>query len=172
MSVNIRPARVDDVTGMQACNLQNLPENNLLHYYLHHLLTWPSLPYVAEDAKGRIVGYVIARIVADNAGAVHGHLRSISVLRPYRRTGLARKLALQCRKPSPLPYSPTSDIVRSEEAMRTTYRAAYVVLNVRKTNRGAICLYRDALGFAVHAIREKHYADGEDAYVMRLSLDL
>jgi hypothetical protein len=55
---------------MQACNLQNLPENYtmrycgspvLFHLHLHHIsdvlldlyhaMTWPSLSYVAEDAK-------------------------------------------------------------------------------------------------------------------------
>jgi hypothetical protein len=27
-------------------------------------MTWPSLSYVAEDAKGRIVGYVLAKMCA------------------------------------------------------------------------------------------------------------
>ncbi|KAI0065889.1 acyl-CoA N-acyltransferase [Artomyces pyxidatus] len=140
---------------MQACNLQTLPsENNPLHYYVHHMLTWPSLTYVAEDARGRIVGYVIARMVEDAAGAVYGHLRALSVLRSYRRLGLARKLVLQC-----------------QEAMRTTYRAAYVALNVRKTNRAAFGLYHDALGFAVHEARKQFYANGEDAYAMRFSFE-
>ena len=64
---------------MQACNLQNLPENytmrycislvlfHLIHFSdvfsdLYHAMTWPSLSYVAEDAKGRIVGYVLAKM--------------------------------------------------------------------------------------------------------------
>lgn len=38
---------------MQACNLQNLPENYTMKYYLYHALTWPALSYVAEDAKGK-----------------------------------------------------------------------------------------------------------------------
>lgn len=25
-------------------------------------MTWPSLSYVAEDAKGRVVGYVLAKM--------------------------------------------------------------------------------------------------------------
>jgi hypothetical protein len=63
---------------MQACNLQNLPENYTMRYCIHlpvssflwldvfsdlyHAMTWPSLSYVAEDAKGRIVGYVLAKM--------------------------------------------------------------------------------------------------------------
>ena len=29
---------------------------------LYHAMTWPSLSYVAEDAKGRVVGYVLAKM--------------------------------------------------------------------------------------------------------------
>jgi len=155
MSVTIRPARADDLTAMQACNLQNLPENYTMRYYLYHAMTWPSLSYVAEDSKGRIVGYVLAKMEEDIAPGdePHGHLTSISVLRSYRRLGLAKKLMLQ-----------------SQDAMASIYRASYVSLHVRKSNRAALSLYRDSLGFTVRDIEKKYYADGEDAYAMRLSL--
>lgn len=29
---------------------------------LYHAMTWPSLSYVAEDHKGRIVGYILAKM--------------------------------------------------------------------------------------------------------------
>ena len=67
--------------GMQACNLQNLPENYTMRYCqsalfmdplkffdtypfpdLYHAMTWPSISYVAEDCKGRIVGYILAKM--------------------------------------------------------------------------------------------------------------
>lgn len=73
--------QVDDLMGMQACNLQNLPENYTMKYCkcrfrnsdrisrlilfpedLYHALTWPQLSYVAEDHKGRIVGYILAKM--------------------------------------------------------------------------------------------------------------
>lgn len=31
---------------------------------LYHILTWPQLSYVAEDEKGRIVGYILAKMCA------------------------------------------------------------------------------------------------------------
>jgi N-alpha-acetyltransferase 10/11 len=40
--------------------------------------------------------------------------------------------------------------------MATIYKASYVSLHVRKSNRAALCLYRDALGFEVKAIEEKY----------------
>lgn len=74
--------------------------------------------------------------------------------------------------------------------MADIYKAHYVSLHVRKSNRAALGLYRDTLGFTVKDI-EKGYcrffpfasascllifcslyldADGEDAYAMHLSL--
>ena len=82
-----------------------------------------------------------------------------------------------------------------EQAMATVYQAKYVSLHVRKSNRAALGLYRDALGFQVDKVEKKYCgsqfidattrcvranidhplyiladADGEDAYGMRLSL--
>jgi ribosomal protein S18 acetylase RimI-like enzyme len=49
---------------------------------------------VAEDYNGKIVGYVLAKLEDDeeNNQLIHGHITSISVLRTYRRLGLASKL--------------------------------------------------------------------------------
>ena len=30
---------------------------------LYHALSWPGLSYVAEDSKGRIVGYILAKML-------------------------------------------------------------------------------------------------------------
>ena len=78
----IQQGQVDDLTGMQACNLHNLPENYTLKYCasaklllplpgtlsshwrvidMYHALTWPQLSYVAED-DGKIVGYILAKM--------------------------------------------------------------------------------------------------------------
>ncbi|KAI0638015.1 acyl-CoA N-acyltransferase [Trametes polyzona] len=153
--MNIRPVRIDDLMGMQACNLQNLPENYTLRYYLYHALTWPHLSYVAEE-DGKIVGYILAKMEEDvpDGELSHGHVTSISVLRSYRRLGLAKRLMIQ-----------------SQEAMATIYKAPYVSLHVRKSNRAALGLYRDTLGFTVKEIEKGYYADGEDAYAMQLSLE-
>eukprot|EP01084_Bolivina_argentea_P306474 529603_1 len=62
--VFIRQATMTDIQQMQHCNLQCLPENYALRYYLYHIVTWPQLLFVAEDESsgGKIVGYVLAKI--------------------------------------------------------------------------------------------------------------
>jgi N-alpha-acetyltransferase 10/11 len=73
--------------------------------------------------------------------------------------------------------------------MATVYRAGFVSLHVRKSNRAALGLYKDTLGFTVKKIENGYCefssasatrrlltevpmidADGEDAYAMELAL--
>ncbi|KAL7424925.1 N-terminal acetyltransferase A complex catalytic subunit ard1 [Cryptotrichosporon argae] len=149
--MDIRQATIDDLLGMQNANLLNLPENYTFKYYLYHALTWPELSYVAVDPAGRVVGYILAKMEEEPSDEPSGHVTSISVLRPYRRLGLANKLMKQ-----------------SQEAMVAHYNAAHITLNVRKSNRAAISLYRDSLGFEVTDVNKAYYADGEDSYGMKL----
>jgi peptide alpha-N-acetyltransferase len=86
-------------------------------------------------------------------GVQHGHITSLSVMRTHRRLGLAEKLMRQ-----------------SQRAMAETFGAHYVSLHVRVSNNAALHLYRDTLGFTVDKIEPKYYADGEDAYSMRMEL--
>lgn len=57
-----------------------------------------------------------------------------------------------------------------ERAMAESHRAHYVSLHVRMSNTAALHLYRDTLGFEVEKVESKYYADGEDAYAMKLDL--
>ena len=141
---------------MQACNLHNLPENYQMKYYLYHALSWPELIYVAESDEGNIVGYVLAKIEDEDLEKdepVHGHITSISVLRSHRKIGLATRL-----------------MQASQVAMSNVYDAEYCSLHVRVGNKAAIGLFRDTLGFEVIQTEVKYYADGEDAYDMRMYL--
>lgn len=54
--------------------------------------------------------------------------------------------------------------------MVETFGAQYVSLHVRMSNIAALHLYRDTLGFEVEKVESKYYADGEDAYSMKMDL--
>lgn len=122
---------------------------------------------VTQDPKGdtayinrgeKIVGYVLGKMEDDPEAAdktPHGHITSLSVMRTYRRMGIAEKLMRQ-----------------SLYAMCELFGAQYVSLHVRKSNRAALHLYRDSLKFEVQSIEKSYYQDGEDAYAMRLDLKL
>ena len=150
--VTIRRATVDDLLKMQQTNLLCLPENYQFKYYIYHYLSWPSLLHVAEDHNGKIVGYVLAKLEDEEVkqGEIQGQITSISVLRTYRRLGVASKL-----------------MNHAINMMREYFDADFVALHVRVSNRPAIHLYQNNLGFEVKGIEKEYYADKEDAYKMR-----
>ena len=47
-------------------------------------------------------------------------------------------------------------VALAEHAMKTAFGANYVSLHVRKTNRAALALYKDTLGFQVIDIEQKY----------------
>ena len=150
--VSIRRATVDDLLKMQQTNLLCLPENYQYKYYIYHYLSWPSLLHVAEDHNGKIVGYVLAKLEDEDIkqGEIQGHITSISVLRTYRRLGVASKL-----------------MNHAINMMQEYFEADYVSLHVRVSNRPALHLYHNNLGFEVRGVEKEYYADKEDAYKMR-----
>lgn len=161
--MDIRVLTPADIPHVQSTNITNLPENYFLKYYLYHALSWPQLSYVAVDVSRpkktpydppKIVGYVLAKMEEEPVNGIqHGHITSLSVMRTHRRLGLAEKLMRQ-----------------SQRAMVETYGAQYVSLHVRLANIAALHLYRDTLGFEVEKVESKYYADGEDAYSMKMDL--
>jgi peptide alpha-N-acetyltransferase len=132
-----------------------------MKYYFYHLLSWPQLLWVAEDFDGSIVGYCLAKMEEEstnngengtqsNNHPRHGHITSLSVLRTYRKRGIATAL-----------------MRRSQQEMADVFDAAYVSLHVRKSNRAAYHLYSVTLAYQVNDVEKGYYADGEDAYDMR-----
>jgi N-alpha-acetyltransferase 10/11 len=134
---------------MQTSNLWCLPENYQLKYYIYHQLSWPQLLHVAENHKGQIVGYVLAKM-EDDAVPPHGHITSLAVLRTHRKCGVATRLMQEAHK-------------RMQEA----FGATYVSLHVRYTNVAAFHLYSQTLGYKIDDVEKGYYADGEDAYSMK-----
>ncbi|CAM9491494.1 unnamed protein product [Ectocarpus sp. 8 AP-2014] len=152
MALSIRQATVDDLIQMQTANLWCLPENYQMKYYLYHVLSWPQLLFVAEDHKGKIVGYVLAKMEEDANVPPHGHITSLAVLRTHRKSrGIATRL-MRC----------------SQLCMQESFEARYVSLHVRESNRAAFHLYKTTLGYQINDVEKGYYADGEDAYDMRL----
>mmetsp|Transcript_49385 Transcript_49385/g.56887 ORF Transcript_49385/g.56887 Transcript_49385/m.56887 type:complete len:207 (+) Transcript_49385:50-670(+) len=147
--VCIRKAKADDLPNMQHCNLWCLPENYTSKYYYYHILNWPQLLFVAEDANKKIVGYVLAKI-EDEGEDIHGHITSLSVLRTHRKLGIANKL-----------------MTATHKEMEEVFAAEYCSLHVRVSNRAALSLYKDKLSYEILDVEKKYYADDEDAYNMR-----
>ena len=121
-------------------------------------MCWPDLIFVAEDLqKQKIVGYVLAKIDDEDESELKqkkGHITSLSVLRDYRRLGIAKDL-----------------MEATHLAMKSIFDLEIVTLHVRETNASAMGLYRDTLKYEILKVDKEYYADNEDAYLMQKKLD-
>ena len=90
----------------------------------------------------------------DEEDKKQGHITSLAVLKSHRKLGLATLLMNQ-----------------AEKALVENYNAEYLCLHVRRSNRAALHLYKETLGFKQEAVETAYYADGEDALSMKKTLD-
>ncbi len=101
-----------------------------------------------DDATSEPRAFLLAWLVGDEL-----HVLSVATLPGFRRRGLARAL------------------LEHALAFARERKVRIVLLEVRRSNRSAIRLYR-AFGFSATRVRPRYYADnGEDAIEMALTLD-
>jgi len=94
-----------------------------------------------------VVGFLAAWHVADEL-----HVLNVATHSDQRRRGIGRALMQEA-----VTYARAHDV-------------RHVLLEVRRSNRAAIALYRDR-GFFAMGIRARYYPDGEDAVDMVLAFD-
>ncbi|KAK4575127.1 N-terminal acetyltransferase A complex catalytic subunit ard1 [Recurvomyces mirabilis] len=139
--MDIRQLRPADIPHVQQTNITNLPENYFCKYYLYHALSWPQLSFVAVD-----------------------------VSRPKKTPYDAPKIVGYVL--AKMEEDPADGIqhghITSLSVMRTHRRLGLAEKLMRQS---PLALYRDTLGFKQGGVEEKYYADGEDAYSMKMDLD-
>jgi [ribosomal protein S18]-alanine N-acetyltransferase len=96
--------------------------------------------------EGRAVGSIVLWVVADEV-----HILDVATHPGSRRQGVGRALV-----------SHAVEVARSRAAKS-------LFLEVRRSNEGAIALYR-AAGFEVVGVRKRYYPDDEDALDMSMSV--
>ena len=100
-------------------------------------------PPAAGKGSERIVAFLIFWLVHDEV-----HILNVAVAPEHRRKGIARILMAECEK-------------RAHQA-----NAALMTLEVRRSNQGALDLYRE-FDYRAVGVRPNYYVDeGEDAIVM------
>jgi len=139
--------------SVQLANITNLPENYFQKYYLYHVASWPELSFVAFDTKGNAIGYVLGKMdetERPKGECPNGHITSLSVMRKYRKLGVALRL-----------------VQMTETRMKEIYGAELISLHVRVSNKAALHLYQNSLGFETVNEENEYYADNESAYYMK-----
>ena len=154
----IREFELRDLARVIYINRAVLPENYPEYFFVEHHRNYPKAFLVAE-VDGEVIGYTMGRV---EYGWSHfrrgvpvrkGHVVSIGVLPEYRRNGVATNL-----------------LARQLRVFKHVYGASEAYLEVRVSNLSAQRLYA-SLGFTVVGTIRSYYLDGEDAYLMAVSLD-
>jgi [ribosomal protein S18]-alanine N-acetyltransferase len=149
--LSLRPMRPEDlarVVEIERAGFRHPWSRELLERELGH--TWSTILLAVEEDEGaveRVLGYVVFWLVHDEV-----HVLNIATALEARRRGIGR--ALMC--------------AAHDHGRRRG--AAVATLEVRRSNAGAIELYR-SLGYRHVGIRPNYYQEeGEDALVMVLDL--
>jgi ribosomal-protein-alanine N-acetyltransferase len=148
----IRRFRMEDLDQVMYINRVCLPENYSTYFFMDLYTNYPETFIVAEE-DSRIVGYVMCRIETGFSGLglmKRGHVVSIAVLPEYRGRGIGEAL-----------------LKEALQAMLNHYGVKECYLEVRVSNMPAINLYKK-LGFKIDRVIRRYYADGENAYLMRI----
>ncbi len=157
-NVVFRNVVLDDLIQVMNINRICLPENYTYSFFEELARGYPKAFWVAE-VNGRIVGYIMCRVerIFSKINFLKivkaGHIVSIAVLPQYRRRGIATEL-----------------IKLALNSLLHEYGCEESYLEVRVSNHAAISLYRK-LGFVTREIHKRYYADGEDAFLMSISLN-
>ncbi len=124
--------------------VQELYYNLQAHYFvLHKAGPWRIQPRLKVEA---LLGFVGGRVEPHNN---EGHISTLAVVPELRGQGLGEYLLL------------------AELHALLDAGAQSLMLEVRVSNRVAQALY-SKYGFEVYTTMHRYYADGEDAYLMRL----
>jgi ribosomal-protein-alanine N-acetyltransferase len=107
---------------------------------------WARL-WVARDDDGAAIAFLIAWHVADEL-----HVLNVATRLDRRRMGIARAL------------------LDAAVAYARARAIEHVLLEVRRSNRAAIALYR-SVGFFAMGVRARYYHDDEDAVEMVALID-
>lgn len=154
---SVRVFRTDELPQVMHINTTCLPENYSSFFYRDLYQKYPETFLVAE-ADGEAQGYIMCRIekgwskLGMLTPARLCHVVSVAVMEGYRRRGLGRAM-----------------VVEAMRRGRDVYGVSEGYLEVRVSNEAAISLY-DVLGFRKVKRNYGYYMDGEDAWVMAVSL--
>ncbi|MBV9832697.1 MAG: ribosomal protein S18-alanine N-acetyltransferase [Marmoricola sp.] len=144
----VRPATADDAAAVAVLEADCLGRDAWSEGLVREGISGrlPTVSYLVAEASAEVIGHAVTSAAGDIA-----ELQRIAVRPSHRRTGVGRQL-----------LAAAVDAASRTEADR-------MLLEVRADNRGALAFYA-AQGFVEIDRRDRYYADGTEAIVMRLAL--
>lgn len=144
---HIRPASLADLGGVVILERASFTDPWTAGQLAESISDANTIGLVAEGGAGAIAGYLLARVVLDEA-----EILSVAVGSEWRRHGLGRRLLDSALE------------TMGGQGVRSVW------LEVRPSNEGALALYRAARFVAVGRRRSYYRRPVEDALVLRREL--
>jgi ribosomal-protein-alanine N-acetyltransferase len=146
-SIRIDPMTASDAPAVAAMEPSTHVDEAALREELGR--SWSRMWVAREECErgAEIVGFLSVWQVADEL-----HVLNVTTRADQRRKGIGRQL------------------METALAYGREKRVKHVLLEVRRSNRGAMALYR-SLGFFATGVRARYYPDDEDAVEMLLLFD-
>lgn len=139
----IRRMTLSDLTAVTAIEAATFPRPWPQDSFRHELTANPAARYFVAEKDGQVIGFAGSWIIIDEA-----EITNVAIHSDQRGHGYGRQLMTFAMK------------------YLANLGAAYVTLEVRKSNETAQNLYK-SLGFFKVGVRKKYYEDnGEDALLM------
>jgi ribosomal protein S18 acetylase RimI-like enzyme len=138
-----RKARLADLSQLAQLEEDAFDYDCLSRRNFHWMIRHAHSLFLVQEFKGRLIGYGLVLI---NAGTSLARLYSICTLKEFQGHGLATEL-----------------ISRLETLASEKEDCAYLRLEVKETNKGAIALYRK-LGYRKFTVKKNYYDDGKAAW--------
>ena len=134
---------IEDVDAVHSIELNTFPMPWKKEDFIKEMTSNVCARYLVAQIDGAVIGFAGAWIILDE-----GHITNIAIKEEFRGMGYGEKLT------------------RSLLQYASNLGAAYLTLEVRKSNIRAQSLY-SKLGFIKLGVRKKYYEDnGEDALLM------
>jgi len=142
-NVFIRKAKVSDISQLIEVENKCFAYDQMSRRSFHWMIKKAHSLFFALEYETKIIGYGLVLI---NQGTSLARLYSLCVLKEYQGHGFASKL-----------------LSFLEDKASTEKDCAYLRLEVKASNRGAIKLY-EKLGYQKFSEKEDYYDDGETAF--------
>lgn len=140
--VKIRKARQSDLTGLVEVEKSCFDYDQMSRRNFHWMIKHAHSIFLVLEYKSKIVGYGLVLI---NSGTSLARLYSICTLKEFQGYGLASRL-----------------LGELENRANEDEDCAYLRLEVKASNKGAIKLYKK-LGYVEFTKKENYYDDGSSA---------
>jgi ribosomal-protein-alanine N-acetyltransferase len=147
---SLRPSKLEDIDRLLTIESRCFRTHRFTRKDFEHHYRSPSSIFVVAELSDRVVGY-IAGVIVRNASRSVAQIHSMAVMPAWRKHGIGSML---------LEYF---------EQKAAEEDCQLVTLEVRRTNRSALALYR-RFGYALEKVLKDYYAAGSDGLEMRKNL--